>query len=78
MSHTKIRQVLHVITITGFIISLFFQLRNLYLYGGKPSQSKITSDEDNVNDVPDVPDVTDSKNVVKSSQKIKDIEYSES
>lgn len=33
----KIKEGLHVITITGFIVAVFFQLRKLYLYGGSIS-----------------------------------------
>jgi len=46
----KVKQVLHVLTIIGFIISVFFQLKKLYLYGGSLSANIDDDDDDDDND----------------------------
>lgn len=45
----KVKQVLHVLTIIGFTISVFFQLKKLYLYGGSIS-TNINDDNDDDGD----------------------------
>lgn len=45
----KVKQVLHVLTIIGFTISVFFQLKKLYLYGGSIS-TNINDDNDDDDD----------------------------
>ena len=49
INHNRVRQVLHAVTIVGFSIAVIIQLRNLYLYGGKPS--KTLDGEDDVEDL---------------------------
>ena len=44
LNHNRIRQTLHAITILAFSVSVLFQLKNLYVYGGKPPK---TIDDDN-------------------------------
>lgn len=55
LNHDRIRQILHIITIIAFGISVIFQLRNLYLYGGKPPKLLDVDDnqDDNQDDIPD-------------------------
>ena len=48
LNHDRIRQILHIITLIAFGISVIFQLRNLYLYGGKPP--KLLDVDDNQDD----------------------------
>jgi len=51
LNHNKIRQILHILTIIIFSISVLFQLKNLYVYGGKPP--KAVSDDGESDDESD-------------------------
>lgn len=53
LNHNRIRQVLHVITVIAFSISIFFQLRNLYIYGGKPSKQLENDDIEDDTEMPE-------------------------
>jgi len=48
LNHKRVRQILHGITIAAFTVSVLFQLKNLYVYGGKPPKQIDDDGDDDV------------------------------
>lgn len=79
LNHKRIGQILHGITIIAFTISVLFQLKNLYVYGGKPPKQiddeNEPSDEEPVEEKTEFGRYLDNSMEAKSSERIRENNY---